>query len=346
MAPASFSSEPTTTRRAAAAVLRRAASGGNRGGLHIGEAARAALRQPPSPLPSPSPSPPRRTDIRAALVISAAEEEANWPHLRAAIRTSEMEQEARPGEKPSSGALRLGRRSRRRRREEAAPRRRALRGSPEASAARERRRRFRASREIAAREEARRRRRIVVAPGHPLGGEEALAIIPLGSPDLSARTVNAQPCLIASKPVMVWKPELSEFVLNRLVQLVRSGVCFNMGFKEQHVKKIAADVLAFAGIQVTTLQLYNHIRNSRTKWSVIMKMKSDRILDWSEDGCFFYDGDEETAEEYVQRYPKHRQYVGTPITNYAQMKTIFTPGLCARRSCSSLTCWSDIDFIG
>lgn len=27
----------------------------------------------------------------------------------------------------------------------------------------------------------------------------------------------------------------------------------------------------------------------------------------------------------LQRYPKHRQYVGTPITNYAQMKTIFTP---------------------
>ncbi|KAK1617997.1 hypothetical protein QYE76_023514 [Lolium multiflorum] len=83
-----------------------------------------------------------------------------------------------------------------------------------------------------------------------------------------------------SKQTMVWKPELSEFVLNRLVQLVRSGVCFNMGFKEQQMKKVAADVLAFAGVHVTTLQLYNHIRNWRTKWSVIMKMKSDRILDW------------------------------------------------------------------
>ncbi|KAK1618337.1 hypothetical protein QYE76_023854 [Lolium multiflorum] len=133
---------------------------------------------------------------------------------------------------------------------------------------------------------------------------------------------------------MVWKPELSEFVLNRLVQLVRRGVFFNMGFKEQHMKKAAADVLAFAGVHVTALQLYNHIRNWRMKWSVIMKMKSDRILDSSKDGCCFYGDDEETADEYIQlrivpcglqRYPKHRQYVGTPITNYAQIKTIFTP---------------------
>ncbi|KAK1680402.1 hypothetical protein QYE76_041250 [Lolium multiflorum] len=50
-----------------------------------------------------------------------------------------------------------------------------------------------------------------------------------------------------------------------------------------------------------------------------------RILDWSEDGCCFYAADEDTADEYIQRYPRHRPYVGTPITNYAQMKTIFTP---------------------
>ncbi|KAK1678033.1 hypothetical protein QYE76_038881 [Lolium multiflorum] len=113
--------------------------------------------------------------------------------------------------------------------------------------------------------------------------------------------------------------------MNRLVQLVRSGVCFNTGFKEQQMKKVATDVLVFVGVHVTTLQLYNHIRNWGTNWSIIMKMKSDRILYWSEDGCCFYGGDEETVDEYIQRYPKNRQYVDTPITNYAQMKTIFTP---------------------
>jgi hypothetical protein len=87
----------------------------------------------------------------------------------------------------------------------------------------------------------------------------------LDSPDLSAPTINAEQCLLSSKPAIVWKLELSEFMLNRLGQLVRSSVYFNMGFKEQQMKKVAADVLAFARIHVTTLQLYNHIRNWRTK---------------------------------------------------------------------------------
>ncbi|KAK1665385.1 hypothetical protein QYE76_053544 [Lolium multiflorum] len=96
------------------------------------------------------------------------------------------------------------------------------------------------------------------------------------------------------------------------------------------MKKVAADVLAFAGIHVTTLQLYNHIRNWRTKWSVILKIKIDRILYWSEDVRCFCAADEDTADDYIQRYPRHRPYIGTPITNYAQMKTIFTPRLVCR----------------
>jgi hypothetical protein len=34
-------------------------------------------------------------DMRAALALSKAEEEAKWPHLAAVIRTSAMEEEAR-----------------------------------------------------------------------------------------------------------------------------------------------------------------------------------------------------------------------------------------------------------
>lgn len=70
-------------------------SGGNQRGLHIGEAARggAALPQPPPLLLEPKPeSSEEDPDLRAAVMISAAEEEAKWPHLHAAIRTSEMEE--------------------------------------------------------------------------------------------------------------------------------------------------------------------------------------------------------------------------------------------------------------
>jgi hypothetical protein len=54
-------------------------------------------------------------------------------------------------------------------------------------------------------------------------------------------------------------------MLNRLVELVHRGICFNLGFKEAQMKKVAADVHAFDGIHVSTLQIYNHIRKWRTK---------------------------------------------------------------------------------
>jgi phage-related holin len=62
---------------------------------------------------------------------------------------------------------------------------------------------------------------------------------------------------------MLWQPKISQFVLNRLAELIHSGVCFNLRFKEAYMKKVAANVLVFAGIHVSTLQIYNHIR----KWS-------------------------------------------------------------------------------
>jgi hypothetical protein len=54
--------------------------------------------------------------------------------------------------------------------------------------------------------------------------------------------------MFGNKPDIVWQPKMSEFVLNCLVELVNSGVCFNMGFKEAHMKKVADDFRAFTGI--------------------------------------------------------------------------------------------------
>jgi hypothetical protein len=55
------------------------------------------------------------------------------------------------------------------------------------------------------------------------------------------------------------RPKLSEFMFNQLIHLIHSGISFNLGFKEEQMKKVADDVLAFASIHVTTLQLYNYI---------------------------------------------------------------------------------------
>jgi hypothetical protein len=110
------------------------------------------------------------------------------------------------------------------------------------------------------------------------------------------------------------------------------------------MKKAAADVLALASILVSTLQIYNYIKKWRTKWNIISKIKSDRSLEWSEDGQCFYLADEERMHEYMmvsfieflhrsesmalssaltlisfglQRYPRNREYVKTSITNHA-----------------------------
>jgi hypothetical protein len=93
---------------------------------------------------------------------------------------------------------------------------------------------------------------------------------------------------------------MSEFGINRLVELVNTCDCFNLGFNEAEMKKVAADVIAFVGIHVRTLQVYNHIRKWRTKWNVIRKIKSDHTLQWSEDDCCFYLADEERLEEYMK----------------------------------------------
>ena len=51
---------------------------------------------------------------------------------------------------------------------------------------------------------------------------------------------------------------------------------------------------------MTSLQVYNHIRKWRTRWSVISKIKSDRELVWNEDGCCFYLHDDDKLQEYVK----------------------------------------------
>nr|XP_051221322.1 uncharacterized protein LOC127339518 [Lolium perenne] len=93
-APGANDDEASRSRRPLPALR----AGGNRGGLHTGEAARGgAALPPPAPLllqPKPESSE-EDPDLRVAPLISAAEEEAQWPQLQAVIRTSVMEEEAR-----------------------------------------------------------------------------------------------------------------------------------------------------------------------------------------------------------------------------------------------------------
>jgi hypothetical protein len=64
---------------------------------------------------------------------------------------------------------------------------------------------------------------------------------------------------------MVLSASLFEFVLNRLVELVKSRVCFIEGFKEAQMRKVANVVHDFTGLSVSTQHMYNHVRKWRVK---------------------------------------------------------------------------------
>jgi hypothetical protein len=90
---------------------------------------------------------------------------------------------------------------------------------------------------------------------------------------------------------MVWDASLLEFVLNHLVELVYSDICFRHGFKKSQMKKVDNDVFDFIGMNVSTLRLYNH---TRTMCSQICKLKEEEKLTWSNNNtCFVIDDDEQ-----------------------------------------------------
>jgi hypothetical protein len=61
----------------------------------------------------------------------------------------------------------------------------------------------------------------------------------------------AHASLFCPKPNMVWGASLSEFILNRICELVQRGVNLNCGFKEHHLQSVCNDVHDFTGISIT-----------------------------------------------------------------------------------------------
>jgi hypothetical protein len=107
------------------------------------------------------------------------------------------------------------------------------------------------------------------------------------------------PALYVRKPAMVWDASLSEFVRNRMVQLINTGVDCNNGLGESHMQKICEDVFDFTGTRVTTMQLYNHMRKWRIKWNMILKIKAKKFVKWMPDSSFFLVDDEEKLRELL-----------------------------------------------
>ncbi|VAI86928.1 unnamed protein product [Triticum turgidum subsp. durum] len=84
---------------------------------------------------------------------------------------------------------------------------------------------------------------------------------------------------------MKWQPFMSMFVLNKMCELISSGVRTDKGFKEVHLNTVAKQVFEFYGQEVSATQVYNHLRKWRSRWIQVSKLRDLSGASWDENTC-------------------------------------------------------------
>jgi hypothetical protein len=92
-------------------------------------------------------------------------------------------------------------------------------------------------------------------------------------------TAAAQP----ARGALRWTNIMSSYVLNRMVQLISSGVRTDKGFKEVHLNQVAKDLKEFIGMDVTDTQVYNHLRKWRQRWVKVSKLRELSGAHWDDE---------------------------------------------------------------
>ncbi|KAK1668677.1 hypothetical protein QYE76_056837 [Lolium multiflorum] len=82
---------------------------------------------------------------------------------------------------------------------------------------------------------------------------------------------------------MKWPSYLSTFVLNRMCSVIKSGVMTEKGFKEVHLNDIAKKIFEYCQPEVSSTQVYNHLRKWRFRWIHICKLRDLRSVGWDEE---------------------------------------------------------------
>jgi hypothetical protein len=83
----------------------------------------------------------------------------------------------------------------------------------------------------------------------------------------------------------VWTSAMSSFVLKFMANLVAGGTRTTKGFKEVHHISCAKALNEFFRINLTAIQVSNHIRKWKKKWGRINKLKSLSGAVWDEHTC-------------------------------------------------------------
>ena len=65
--------------------------------------------------------------------------------------------------------------------------------------------------------------------------------------------------------------------------LIKTGVRTDKGFKEVHLTAIAKALFVHCGAEVTSTQVYNHLRKWRLRWLQVSKLRDLSGAQWCED---------------------------------------------------------------
>ncbi|CAM0944399.1 unnamed protein product [Alopecurus aequalis] len=129
-----------------------------------------------------------------------------------------------------------------------------------------------------------------------------------------------------AKATMKWLPHQSTFVLKHMASLIRTGVRTDKGFKEVHLNACAKALFEHCGAEVSSTQVYNHLRKWRMRWIQVTKLRDLSGARWDEETCTII------LEEvhycgHISDHPKDAEFLNKPILNYIQMQIIFSYGL-------------------
>jgi hypothetical protein len=88
------------------------------------------------------------------------------------------------------------------------------------------------------------------------------------------------------KGTMKWMTFQSSFILQKICELIKTGIRIDKGFKEVQVVAVSKALFEHCGAEGTSTQFYNHLRKWRTRWIHISKLIRDLSgAQWDEDSC-------------------------------------------------------------
>jgi alpha-glucuronidase len=72
---------------------------------------------------------------------------------------------------------------------------------------------------------------------------------------------------------MRWNNNTSGFVLRRMAQTVSNGSRSDKTYKDKVVNVVAKALRDYAGVAMSSTQVYNHLRKWKQKWAKVARLK-------------------------------------------------------------------------